>query len=98
MRAKAALNCEVSSWLYSDVCQKVTTRDLRRYSQTDQSRLKTVLQEYPFFPFRPLNVVLQYIDLDLLTIRDGHKEVKKGSDWSINMVRFRIDSRIVEKY
>ena len=46
-------------------------------SQPDQSRLETVLQEYPLLPLRPINVLLQDVDLNLLAIWDSVEAVKE---------------------
>ena len=46
-------------------------------SQPDESRLETVLQEYPLLSFRPINVLLQDVDLNLLAIWDGVEAVEE---------------------
>ena len=50
-------------------------------SQPDQSRLETVLQEYPLLSLRPINVLLQDVDLNLLAIWNGVEAVEERSNY-----------------
>ena len=56
------------------------------YIQPDQSRFKIVFEEYPFLPLRPLNVLLQHIDLDLMAIRDGVETIEERSDCGLRLL------------
>ena len=50
------------------------------HSQANQTRLETVLEEYPLFPLSPLNVLHQDVDLNLLAIWDGAEAVEECPD------------------
>ena len=54
--------------------------------QADQPSLKVVLEEYPFLPLRPLDVLLQHIDLNLMAIRDGVETVEERSDCGLRLL------------
>ena len=70
---------------YRVACIRTAQRDARlgqneMYSQANQTRLETVLEEYPLFPLSPLNVLHQDVDLNLLAIWDGAEAVEECPD------------------
>ena len=58
-------------------------------SQPDQSRLETVLQEYPLLSLRPINVLLQDVHLNLLAIWNGVEAVKERPNYMSHEFRPR---------
>ena len=81
MRAKAALYCKLSSCLGVHARVRIgshegTTNDV----QSNQSRLQTMFQEYSLLLLGPRDVILQYLNLNLLTVRNGGKEIQEGSN------------------
>lgn len=50
--------------------------------QADETRLETVLQEYPFLLFSPCDVSLQNLYLDVSAVRYGSEEVEQRPNYT----------------
>lgn len=69
---------------------------LKQDLHSDEPRLKRLFQKYPLLALRPVNVVCQYGDLNVLAVRDGVEEVKESADYNHMVSRYKL--KVTDQY
>lgn len=67
-------------------------------SQSNQPRLQAMFQKYPFFTFRPVNIIQKNIYLSLLAVGYGDEIIEKGTDCVIRSDVVIADEKGAETY